>query len=191
MKMLWRSRTIFVIAALVVLMIAGFARGNFRFIATIAVVAAGSLAALLTLRRRHAYASAVAIGIASLAAVSLWIGVLRPELARERTLKDFALRAEPIIRGRDLHVVGAPEYELSYYLRRGVPGWRRRMLRQGAACASYLIVWSNQLGRVAPGGKIMGWEMLLESDAQPGRGHLLLLNVGAAESDQSRPCSER
>jgi 4-amino-4-deoxy-L-arabinose transferase-like glycosyltransferase len=177
-------------AAYLDLIIAGFAGGRMRFVARIVVAAAGALAALLMLKRRS-YGAAVAIGIASLAAVSLWIGVLRPELAARRTLAGFAKRAEPIVRGRPLHVVGAPEYELSWHLRRGIPGWRRWMLRPNAACASYLIVWSNQLGKVAPGGKIMGWEMLLDSDPQPGRGHLLLLNVGAAESDQSRPCLER
>jgi hypothetical protein len=74
-------------------------------------------------------------------------------------------------------------------MRREIPGWHRTMLQANAPCASYLIVWSNQLTRVAPGGNIMGWELLLTSDnARPGRGRLLLLNVGGAAEAGSPSC---
>ncbi len=178
-------------AAYLGLVLGDFARRNLRFIATLGAAAASSLIALLFLKAGRSYASAVCIGIASLAAVSLWIGILRPELSRERTLKDFAMRAEPIVGRSPLHVVGAPQYELAYYLRRAIPGWRPPMLRPHAACASYLVVWGNQLTRVAPDGRIMGWELLLNSDPQPGRGRLLLFNVGSAAPAGSPACPDR
>ncbi len=178
-------------AAYIGLIVSDFARHDLRFVATIGAAAISSLAGLFFLKANRGYASAVCIGIASLATVSLWIGVLRPEFSRERTLKNFAMRAEPIIGRSPLHVVGAPEYELAYYLRRKIPGWSRSMLRPNEPCASYLIVWGDQLTRVAPGGKIMGWELLLvSSNPHPRRGHLLLLNVGGAGEPGSAACPD-
>jgi hypothetical protein len=139
-------------------------------------------------KKHRSYAAAVSVGIASLAAVSLWIGVLKPELSRQRTLKNFALRAEPIVGPRDLHVVGAPEYELAYYFGRGIPGWRRSMPRSASRCASYVIVWSNQVKRVIPGASVTPLP-LLESDFATSRGRLLLLNVGGP--DRSQACADR
>ncbi len=175
-------------AAYTELILRDFARGHLRFVATMIVAAASSIATLWLVKKHRSYAAAVSIGIASLAAVSLWIGVLKPELSRQRTLKNFVLRAEPIVGRHDLHVVGAPEYELSYYFRRGIPGWRRAMLQPASSCASYLIVWSNQLNRVFPGASITR-PPLLESDSATSRGRLLLLNVGGP--DGSRSCPDR
>jgi 4-amino-4-deoxy-L-arabinose transferase-like glycosyltransferase len=175
-------------AAYTELLLRDFALGHLRFVVTMLVIAASSAAALWLVKKHRSYAAAVSIGVASLAAVSLWIGVLKPELSRERTLKNFVMRAEPIVGHREVHVVGGPEYELSYYFGRGIPGWRRSMLQPASGCASYLIVWSNRLNHVFRGVSVIP-PPVLESDSTTSRGRLLLLNVGDPQG--SRGCPQR
>lgn len=175
-------------AAYLELILRDFAHGHLRFFVTMIVAAASSIAALWLVKTHRSYAAAVAIGIASLAAVSVWIGVLKPELSQQRTLKYFVMRAEPIVDHHELRVVDAPEYELSYYFRRGIPGWRRSMMRPGSPCPLYVILWSSQLNRVFPNAGIAP-PPLLESDSATARGRMLLLNLGAPEG--SRACADR
>lgn len=175
-------------AAYLELMLSDFTHVHARFLLVMVVAAASSIAALILVKTDRSYAAGVCIGIASLAAVSLWTGVLKPELSRQRTLKYFVIRAEPIVGRHDLHVVGAPEYELSYYFDRGIPGWRRSIIRPGSNCASYLMLWSSQLNQVFRGTNIAP-PPILESDFTPSHGRMLLLNVGG--TDLSNACADR
>ena len=175
-------------AAYMTLLLRDLRSGEPRLVAAMIVVAASSIAALWMVSARRSYGAAVAIGIASMAAVSLWIGVLRPQFSHERTLKYFVMRAEPMVDHHELHVVGPPEYELSYYFGRGIPRWRRSMIRPGSPCPSYVILWNKRLDRVFRGVSIAPPPML-ESNSMGNRGRLLLLNVGGAAG--SPGCAER
>ena len=175
-------------AAYLKLTLSDFAHAHVGFLLVMLVAAASSIAALILVKTHRSYTAGVCVGIASLAAVSLWTGMLKPQLSRHRTLKYFVMRAEPIVDRHDLHVVGAPEYELSYYFGRGIPGWRRSVIRPGSNCASYLMLWSDQLNQVFHGTKVAP-PPILESDSMTSHGRMLLLNVGGP--DLSNACADR
>jgi hypothetical protein len=147
-----------------------------EFIAIMSLIALSSIAGLAFAMNRRTFASAIGVGIASLAAVSLWIGLLKPELARAHTLKGFAAAVQSMVDDQKLYVFGAPEYELSYYLDHGVPGWRPRYIsNSNSGHPSYVMVWSNQLERA--GLASYAAHPILESAPMSHHRRMLLLRI--------------
>ncbi|MBF6569299.1 MAG: glycosyltransferase family 39 protein [Candidatus Binataceae bacterium] len=163
-------------AAYMQLYLNDFGLAHVEFIAIMSLIAISSIAGLALVMNHRTFASAIGVGIASLAAVSLWIGLLKPELAREHTLKGFAASAQSVVENEHLYVVGAPDYELSYYLDHGVPGWRPRYMRNsGPGHPSYVMVWSNQLHRA--GLATYAAHPILESAPMSHHRRMLLLRI--------------
>jgi 4-amino-4-deoxy-L-arabinose transferase-like glycosyltransferase len=175
-------------AAYLQLTLREFAWSSFRFVVITLTIIVSSIVALMLVKADRSHSAGVSIGIASLAGVSLWIGLLKPELSLRRTLKPFALLAQPIVEGHPLYGALPREYELSYYLGRAIPGWRRSMLHPASRCASYLIVRSRQLTSVFLDAT-MERRLLLQYDTGDSGGPVLLLNVGGP--DLSAGCAEQ
>jgi 4-amino-4-deoxy-L-arabinose transferase-like glycosyltransferase len=141
------------------------------------VVVASALAFRLVWRRRGA-AATLCIALADLAAVSLWLGLLMPEFARQHTLKAFALEARTIVDSRDVMIAGGRNYEVSYYLGRGVPAWPHHLVAGSRPPnRAYLFVWSQQLDQFRANEHNFQGSVVLASHAISNRGRMLLLSL--------------
>ena len=142
---------------------------------TVIVIVVASALAFRLAWKRCGRAAALCIAFAELAAVSFWTGLLAPEFARQHTLKTFALEARTIIGNREVMIAGGRNYEVSYYLGRGVPAWPKHL---GAADrpskAAYLFVWSQQL---RANESLFQGSVVLVSQAISSRGRMLLLSL--------------
>jgi 4-amino-4-deoxy-L-arabinose transferase-like glycosyltransferase len=159
-------------AAYLGLFIGGFWHG--RQAVLVMVIAVASITALMVSRRGNPAAVAAAVAIASMAAVSLWIGILRPGLAARRTFRSFALQMRQTTGGQPVYTRGGPDYEVSYYY--GAPIIPLGTLAAGVdAKPRYLLTRDDQLN--ATGLPAGSWHRLLVSDAAVDGHHLVLLKI--------------
>jgi hypothetical protein len=128
-------------------------------------------------------AVAAAVALASMAGVSVWIGILRPGLAARRSFRTLAIGMRQVTGGQPVFIRGGPEYEISYYY--GAPiqplAWlKNRQKNQGPF---YLLTWKDEVERDGPASS----QQLLASRPTPEGRVLLLLKVDAAGFDESFP----
>ncbi len=83
--------------------------------ALILAAATASIVALVLWRRGRAAQTAIAIALAGMAGVSLWIGIIRPNLAARRAFKEFAIQMRAVTAGQPVYTPDGPDYEISYY----------------------------------------------------------------------------
>jgi 4-amino-4-deoxy-L-arabinose transferase-like glycosyltransferase len=142
----------------------------------ILLMVAGSAAALIAWRRGNSRASAGAVGIASMAAVSLWIGVLRPGLAAQRTFGSFAHRMRQVTGGQTVFTPGGPDYEVSYYYGSAITPllWAHD---DGSGAPRYVLVWDNW--PKLPGEKADSSQVVLTSRHTLEGHRMVLLKVDA------------
>ncbi len=141
------------------------------------VFAAAAMGALIGWRRGRCGAAAAAVALAGMAGVSLWIGVIRPGLARRRTFRNFALQMRTVTGGQPVYTPGGPDYEVSYYY--GAPIRMLDVHSQAIQTASdsaprYLLVWDSWLsGKLFPG---PGHPVLASHPGSDGHRLILLKN---------------
>jgi hypothetical protein len=128
--------------------------------------------------KRRSCAAALSIASAGLAAVSLWIGLFVPELAKQRTLKDFVITAKNIVGDREVMIAGGRNYEVSYYFGRGVPAFAP----SDRPSAPYLFVWSREVDALRAHVGLPVSSVVLASNTISGNGRMLLL-----ECDRTPP----
>jgi 4-amino-4-deoxy-L-arabinose transferase-like glycosyltransferase len=151
---------------------------SLRISATMLLIVFSSLAGLYLAGRQRAHSATLFIAIAQLAAISLWVGVLTPALARERTLKRFVLNARRIVANHRVMIVGIPDYEVSYYFGRGIP-----LLPKDLRAANqrgnpdYLFVWSDQLEQLRRIDSSLPVAVVSVSQETSGHRRMLLLSV--------------
>jgi hypothetical protein len=147
-------------------------------IGLIVVVAIVTSAMALRLAwNRRGRIAAFYVAFAQLAVLSLWIGVLMPEFARQHTLKSFVLDARTMVANHGVMIAGLRDYEVSYYFGRGVPSLPKHF-RPGtqAGIPTYLFVPSQQLEQVREDESLRG-SVVLASHPVSGRGRMFLLNL--------------
>ena len=137
-------------------------------------VAAASTAALIAVKRARPTGVAVMVALAAMAAVSLWIGIIRPELAARRTFRTFAIQMRRAIGGQPIYTPGGPDYEISYYY--GAPVRPLALLPKDGSDSSprYVLVWDNWLKDKKWAGR--GREILASRPALDGH-RLVLLKI--------------
>jgi 4-amino-4-deoxy-L-arabinose transferase-like glycosyltransferase len=151
---------------------------SIRIALTATVVIVASVLALGFAWKRRSATAAWCIGLAELAVVSLWIGLLMPQFARRHTLKTFVLEAKAIVGRRGVAIVGAPNYEVSYYFGRGIPAWRRPWVADNRARdPDYLFAWSAQLDQLGPKERLPQSSVVLVSHPISSRGSMMLLRI--------------
>ncbi len=161
----------------------------------IAVTAVGSAIALRLVWSRNGRAAAFCVAVAELAAVSLWIGVLMPEFARQHTLKSFVLDAKTIVGNHEVMIAGVPNYEVSYYFGRGVPALPKQLVTGNQPRNTpYVLAWSRQVDRFRPNETLSRSSVVLASHPIASRGRMLLLNLDHSSfgrDAQVSPAGER
>jgi 4-amino-4-deoxy-L-arabinose transferase-like glycosyltransferase len=160
-----------------------FAAGIWRWRQALIMIAiaAAAAAALIAWRRARPVAAATAVVLASMAGVSLWIGIIRPGLAARRTLKDFAITMRTVTNGGVVYTPGGPDYEVSYYY--GAPIRPLGLPRAGAdSTPGYVLVWSDRLNDKRWSG--LRQEVLASRPALDGK-RLELLKIGANRFEQT------
>jgi hypothetical protein len=117
-----------------------------------------------------------------MAGVSLWIGIIRPELAARRSFKTFAIRMRTAIGDAPIYTPGGPDYEISYYY--GAPIRPLGSLPQAGSNSSprYVLAWDNWLKDNKWAGS--GREMLASRPALDGH-RLVLLKIDANRFEPS------
>lgn len=161
-------------AAYLGLFLIGFWRS--RQALMVLLMALASAVALIAWRRGAVQAVAAAVALASIAGVSVWVGILRPGLATRRTFRNFALQMRELTGGQPIFIQGGPEYEISYYY--GAPikpvFWlQNRSNNQGPL---YLLTWNNQKKHVAAASQK---ELLASRPTLDGR-RMVLLKIDAS-----------
>jgi hypothetical protein len=145
---------------------------------TMLVVAGASAIALCFALRRSSHTAALCVALAELAALSLWMGLLMPEFARSRTLRAFVLDARTIVGNHEVMIAGGRNYEVSYYLGRGVPAVPKHLALGGMPPeATYLFVWSQQCEGLRADENLFQKSLVLVSHATSGRRRMLLLSL--------------
>jgi 4-amino-4-deoxy-L-arabinose transferase-like glycosyltransferase len=143
---------------------------------TLIVIALASASAFYLVFKRNGRAAALNIALAELAALSLWIGLLIPEFARQHTLREFVLNAKSIVGDREVAIAGARNYEVSYYFEREVLAWPKPFAAgKRPPNAAYLFVWSQDFDRIRA--DLPQSSTALVSEAITNRGRMLLLNL--------------
>jgi 4-amino-4-deoxy-L-arabinose transferase-like glycosyltransferase len=167
-------------AAYLNLFVAGMWRPHQAFLMLAIAVAAA--VALIAWRRGRPFTVATAVALASMAAVSLWIGVIRPGLASRRSFKTFAINMRTVTNGEPVYTAGGPDYEVSYYY--GAPIRQIGLLRGSASDSPfrYVLLWSGALRDSRLAG--LGQAVLESRPALDGK-RLVLLKVDANRFDQS------
>lgn len=141
--------------------------------ACLAAIAIFALAALASQLRKRPRLAAGALALAAMAGVSLWVGQLRPELAGERTYKNFATQMRRLTGGATVYSAAYPDYEISYYYGRALPPLRslEQLPKRGT---HYALVWEGSRdAKQHQAGKL-----LLSSNPVPGERRLELLKIG-------------
>ncbi len=161
-------------AAYLRLFLGGFRHGRQALLTlTVIICSAG---ALIAWWRQLPKAVAVAVALASLAGVSLWLGTLRPGLAAQRSFKTFATAMRTVTADQPVFGLRYASYELSYYYGKPIlplpevsnAGWGRY--------PHYLLIWSDQLELL--GDRTGAWQMVLSSHYTYERHRLDLLKLG-------------
>jgi 4-amino-4-deoxy-L-arabinose transferase-like glycosyltransferase len=137
-------------AAYAALVVDGIRSWRWRFVIfDVAAAFAAAAFAISGAARRPRWA-AMGVALMSMAGVSLWIGTLRPELMSGRTLREFAVQTRGIVNQRPIYILGGIDYELSFYLNRGVPVWTPSKVEAVADAPVYLVGSSDEVDRLAP-----------------------------------------
>jgi 4-amino-4-deoxy-L-arabinose transferase-like glycosyltransferase len=166
-------------AAYLGLFVTGFWHGRQAAMILLMVVAAAlSLAAWW---RGNIKAVAAAVAIASMAGVSVWIGILRPGLAARRTFRTFAIRMREATGGQPIYIRGGPEYEISYYGGTPIQPLARLQNWQKNQGALYLLTWNDQVARDGPASS----QQILASRPTLDGHRLLLLKVDTGGFESS------
>ena len=134
-------------AAYTALVVGGITNWRWR---TMVFIAASAIAAALIARGltgRRVLSSAFGVALMSVAGVQLWIGALRPELTSGRTLKPFASEMKAIVDSRPVYLLGGIDYELSFYMNRGIPVWKPSETQSWSDDPTYVVASSDDLHR--------------------------------------------
>jgi len=165
-------------AAYAALVVDGIANWRWRFVFFIVASVFAAVSISLALVARRPRWAAMGVALMSLAGVGLWIGTLRPELTRGRTLREFAAQMQDIVKQRPVYLLGGIDYELSFYLDRGVPVWKSTA-EAGAGSPIYVVASSDDLDRLAPERRAE-LKPLIHSQCPLRRRQMWLLEVGKA-----------
>ncbi len=147
---------------------------------TTLLIVGASLVGLHFALRHKAQSAAISVALAQLAAIILWIGLLTPALARQRTLKVFVLGARRIVANHPVMIVGLPNYEVSYYFGRGIPPIPKDF--QGGNRVDrpeYLLAWSDQLTQLRRFNRYLATSVVSVSHETSGHRRMLLLSIGS------------
>lgn len=111
----------------------------------------GALAVFAGLLVRRPLCSGAGLALIALAGSTLFAGALRPQLARERSMKTFAQEVHRRVGNAPLYIPWGRDYELSFYYGRGIWG-----LDQAGASVSaserpmYVVARPRELSRIVP-----------------------------------------
>jgi 4-amino-4-deoxy-L-arabinose transferase-like glycosyltransferase len=146
----------------------------------LAIAVAGAVA-LVWWRRGRPAQTAIAIALAGMAGVSLWLGTIRPQLAARRTFKDFALQMRTVTGGQPVYTPDGPDYEISYYYGQPIREWA---LTPDARLEEprYVLIQDNWLKFRH---SVKGREVLASRPALDGH-RMVLLKIGAIRFEPSR-----
>ena len=167
-------------AAYAALVVDGIANWRWRFVVFIVASAIAAATISLGLVARRAPWAALGVVLMSMAGVSLWIGTLRPELARGRTLREFAAEVQNIVKQQPVYVLGGIDYELSFYMNRGVSAWHPSETHAATDRPRYVVASSDDLARMTRQERA-DLKTLARSQCPLRRRQMLLLEVGKAE----------
>ncbi len=137
-------------AELVGVLLAGVRTGDISFLLLSLAIAAAAIAALLALRGHEIVRTGLSVALLSLAASLLFTGVVRPRLAAERSVREFAPLVREHVDGAPLCIVNGINYELSYYYGAAVPDLKAGGCADKRAAPAYLIAYASEIDSLKP-----------------------------------------
>jgi hypothetical protein len=124
---------------------AGISRLSLPFVSFAVALAAAEVVLFTSVFKKHAPGIGAGLALLSITAVSLWTGVLRPELNRRRSLKQFAEKVTREVGTAPVYYFGYPPREISFYEGHYIAKLRRK---RGWCTATnepvYLILWQRE-----------------------------------------------
>ncbi len=99
---------------------------------------------------RRAESVGAGLGFVSLVGVLFFTGVVRPQMAEMRTVKSAAAASAKIVGNAPVYVMNGPDYELSFYLGRGVPSLPVKGIPRKIREPVYLFAYDPELGELTP-----------------------------------------
>jgi 4-amino-4-deoxy-L-arabinose transferase-like glycosyltransferase len=131
-------------------LVSGIRTGDIPLVLLSLAIAAAAVAAILALSRQEIFRSGLSVGLLSLAASILFTGVLRPRLAAERSVGEFAPLVHARIDGAPLCIVSGVNYELSYYYGAAVPDLKAGGCADKKGTPAYLFAYASEVGSLKP-----------------------------------------
>ncbi len=129
----------------------GLGRLPLPFASLIVAMASGAVMVFVALYGRMTAWTGAGLALLSIAGVVLWTSILRPEVARTRSLKWFAAEVHRQIGAAPLYVVAGEDPELSFYYGRAIPalgsGGGPDLAASGPV---YLFARQREMGELAP-----------------------------------------
>jgi hypothetical protein len=156
------------------LFINGFWRGRQALL--LLAIAAASVIALVASRNHNPKTAAAAVALASMAGVSLWIGVLRPGLAARRTFRTFAREMRQATGGERVFTLEGPEYEIAYYYGAPIEPLAGLPAGEPRPQPRLVLIFDDQLKNYPPAETAR--KLLISRPSPEGR-RLLLLKIDA------------
>ncbi len=147
------------------------------------VVVLGALAAFFALARRRALWAGAAVGVLSLAGSLFFNASLRPELARMRTVKEFARAIHERAGASAVYAVSDLSYELSFYYGARVPPLTGpRASPPPAAQPIFVVAYPREAASI-PAEYRGRMRLIMRSDLIGGEGPPALYEIAPAGGD--------
>jgi 4-amino-4-deoxy-L-arabinose transferase-like glycosyltransferase len=137
-------------AELLGILFSGIRTGDIPLIVILLAIVAAAIAALLALARDDIARAGLGVGILSLAASLLFTAVVRPRLAAERSVREFAPFVHERIDGAPLCIVSGINYELSFYYGAAVPDLKAGGCADKKGAPAYLFAYASEMDSLKP-----------------------------------------
>jgi 4-amino-4-deoxy-L-arabinose transferase-like glycosyltransferase len=137
-------------AELIEILFNGIRTGDTALIIILLALAAAAIAALLALGRDEIARAGLGVGILSLAASILFTAVVRPRLAAERSVREFAQVVHERIDGAPLCIVRGVNHELSFYYGAAVPDLKAGGCADKKGAPAYLFAYASEMAWLKP-----------------------------------------
>jgi 4-amino-4-deoxy-L-arabinose transferase-like glycosyltransferase len=137
-------------AELLGVLLGGIRSGEIPLVLLSLAIAAAAIAALLALRREEVVRTGLSIGLLSLVASLLFTALVRPRLAAERSVREFAQLVRARVDGAPLCIVNGVNYEWSFYYGAAVPDLKTGGCADKAPMPAYLFAYASEIGTLKP-----------------------------------------
>ena len=118
------------------------------YIVVLGATLVATVEVLWATERRRAEGVGAGLGFVSMVGVLLFTAVVRPQMAEMRSAKSAAAATASLVGAAPVYVTHGPNYELSFYLERGVPPLLVKGIPRKIQQPSYLFAYDRELAEL-------------------------------------------